>query len=115
MEKAKLLHDLFPAEIPGFIEFTAAMCRTIKEEEATQRERWEDGLFSFDFWLGLVTEAETKIIRYGIKLDKSSGLFADQLFNGYLAVYAIHCLTIYTTVKQHPNRKFTLAVDLLFR
>ncbi len=114
VDKAKLLHELFPDEIPAFIEFTKGMCATIKEHEQAHRDKWENGLFGFDFWLSLINDAERKIKQYGTKLEKSSKLFSDQLFDGYLAIYSHHCLTVYTTVRQHPNRKFVVAVDLLF-
>jgi len=114
VEKAKLLHQLFPAEIPAFLEFAEGMCSGIREDEQNQREKWDFGLFTFDFWLTLIGQAEKKIEQYGMKLHKSSGLFADQLFDGYLAMYMVHCLTVYTTARVHPNGRFTKAVDLLF-
>jgi len=113
-EKAKLLHQLFRNEIPDFITFTANTCATIKEEEQAQRANWDNGLMDFDFWLYLVNDAEKRIQQYGVKLYKSSQLFADQLFDGYGAMYMVHCLNLYTTIRQHPNRKFSLAVELLF-
>jgi hypothetical protein len=114
VDKAKLLHELFPDEIPAFITFTKNMCAAIKEDEQAQRDKWNFGLFGFDFWLTLIDEAERKINQYGAKLEKSSRLFSDQLFDGYIALYLHHCLTIYTTNRQHPNRKFVMAIDLLF-
>ncbi|WP_423147853.1 hypothetical protein [Rubrolithibacter danxiaensis] len=114
IEKAKLLHQLFPDEIPALLEFVQNMCVTIKEQEQLHREQWENGLFSFDFWLSQLYEAEQKINHYGIRLSKSVQLFADQLFEGYLAVYLVHCLMVYTTTRQHPNIRFAKAVDLLF-
>ncbi|MBS1532552.1 MAG: hypothetical protein JSU01_19770 [Bacteroidetes bacterium] len=112
--KAKLLHELFPQEIPAFIQFVENMCLTIQEEADRQRTQWNNGLFTFDFWLSLVAEAQRKIQRYQAKLPHNASLFADQLFDGYLSVFLIHCLTLYTTVQQHPNRQFVLAVELLF-
>jgi hypothetical protein len=114
VEKGKLLHQLFPSEIPAFLQYVQRMCTTIKEEEQQQREQWNNGLFGFDFWLSLIGDAEQKINRYGSKLHHNSGLFADQLFDGYLAMYIVHCLMVYTTVRKHPNGKFTMTIDLLF-
>lgn len=114
VEKGKLLHQLFPSEIPALLQYVQKMCSTIKENEQQQREKWEHGLFSFDFWLSLINDAEQKINRYGGKLYSNSGLFADQLFDGYLAMYVVHCLTVYTTVREHPDSKFTHAIALLF-
>jgi len=114
VEKAKLLHSLFPDEIPGIIQFTNNMCATIKENETQQREHWKNGLFGFDFWLSLLRSVETNIGKYGNKLEKSSGLFADQLFDGYNAMFTVHCLLVYTTQSKLPNTKLAKAVDLLF-
>ncbi len=113
VEKANLLHQLFPAEIPAFLKFVQGMCSSIKEDEANQRQQWENGLFSFDFWLSLVNDAERKINQYGSKLATSNRVFSEQLFDGYLAMYVNHCLIVYTTRRVHPNKKFTIAIDLL--
>lgn len=114
VEKARLLHQLFPDEIPAFLQYMQGVCENIREQEPQQRRQWDNGLFSFDFWMSLVTGAEKKLMQYNGRLHKRSSLFADQLFDGYMAVYTVHCLTLYTQTKNHPNRKFTLAVDLLF-
>lgn len=114
IEKAQMLHQLFPDEIPAFLTFIHNMSVTIKEEEDQHRKLWDNGLFDFDFWLGLVNEADKKINQYGDKLIMDYRLFADQLFDGYPAVYLVHCLMVYTTQREHPNEKFTQAVDLLF-
>jgi len=114
VEKANLLHQLFPSEIPALLQFVQGMCETITEHETQQRENWNNGLFSFKFWLSLVNETERLIKKHGNKLHHSSRLFSDQLFDGYLAAYMTHCLVIYTTQRVHPNAKFSKAVDLLF-
>jgi len=114
VEKARLLHELFPQEIPALLEYTGNICRTIQEEEQLLRNRWDNGLFTFDAWLSFVREVNNKIGRYGKRLHTQSGLFADQLFDGYLALYMVHCLNLYTAVRKHGNRKFVQAVELLF-
>jgi hypothetical protein len=52
--------------------------------------------------------------KYDVKLHKNSGLFANQLFEGYLACFTLHCIVIYTTIRKHDEEKFVKAVDLLF-
>ncbi|TKT85485.1 hypothetical protein [Dyadobacter frigoris] len=113
-EKGKLLHQLFPNEMPELIDFVQGMCETVKENEELNRSKWNNGLFTFDFWLALAGEVDQKIDKYGAKLHKSSNLFADQLFDGYLASFTIHCIVTYTAVRQHENGKFVKAVDLFF-
>ena len=114
VERAKLLHDLFPAEIPAFLKFVTGMCATLKEQEAADREHWQNGLFTFDFWMQLVNQAETVLLKYGDQLGKSSRLFSEQLFDGYLAMYLAHCLSIYTSQQALANEKFVKMVDILF-
>ena len=114
VEKAKLLHQLFPQEIPALLAYTSSLCSTILEEEQLLRSKWDNGLFTVEAWLSFVKEVGSKINRYGKRLYTQSRLFADQLFDGYLALYMVHCLTIYTTIRKHSDSKFVLAVDLLF-
>ncbi|HVW96685.1 MAG TPA: hypothetical protein VHA56_12015 [Mucilaginibacter sp.] len=114
VEKGKLLHELFPDEIPAFLQFTTGICIAIREQEQSYRAHWDNGIYSFDFWLSLVKEAQQKIEKYGSQLQRSSRLFAEQLFDGYIALYLVHCLLSYTTIRKHPNPKFTTAIDLLF-
>ncbi|MDX2001818.1 MAG: hypothetical protein SFW35_05275 [Chitinophagales bacterium] len=114
VEKAKLLHELFPQEIPALLAYAGSMCLTIQEEEQLLRSKWDNGLFTVDAWISFVKEVGNKINRYGQRLHTQSSLFADQLFDGYLALYMVHCLTLYTTIRKHENPKFTLAIDLLF-
>ena len=114
VEKARLLHELFPQEIPALLEYISNICRTIQEEEQLLRNRWDNGLFTFDVWLSFVQEVNNKIGRYGKRLHTQSGLFADQLFDGYLALYMVHCLNLYTSTRQHHNHKLVQAIELLF-
>lgn len=114
VEKGKLLHQLFPREMPGLIDFIQGMCEAVKENEGLNRSKWGNGLFTFDFWLGLAGQLQTVTETYGEKLHGSSSLFADQLFDGYLACFTIHCIVTYSTVIKHGESKFVKAVDLLF-
>ena len=114
VEKARLLHELFPQEIPALLEYVNSMCLTIQEDEQLIRSQWENGLLTVEAWLSFVEEVRNKINKYGKRLHTHSRLFADQLFDGYVALYMVHCMTLYTTVRKHSNPKFTLAIDLLF-
>jgi hypothetical protein len=114
VEKAKLLYQLFPGEIAGFVQFVDGMCSNIREHEQASRSKWDNGFITFDYWLQLVSEVQGKISKYGARLSKNQRLFADQLFDGLLAVYTNHCLNCYITAKQQPNKKFGSAIDLLF-
>ncbi len=114
VEKGRLLHQLFPAEIPAFLQFVTAMSQTIEEEQERIKSQWDNGLFDFDFWLSLSRDAAKKITQYSRRLHTNGRLFGDQLFDGYTALYLSHCLTQYTQPRKHDNPKFSLAVQLLF-
>jgi hypothetical protein len=113
--KAKLLHQLFPQEIPDLLDFISGMCLTIQEDEDRSRKAFGDGLFSFDFWLYLLRQVEQIINQKKALLQKSDKVFSEQLFEGYLACYTNHCIIVYISTRQHPDEKFTQAVELLFK
>lgn len=113
--KAKLLHQLFPNEIPALLDFIADMCITIQEDEARSRKAFGEGLFTFDFWLYLLRQVEEVIKKKKALLQKSDKIFSEQLFDGYLACYTNHCIIVYTSTRQHSNVKFIQAVELLFK
>lgn len=87
---------------------------TIKEEQESIQNRWENDMITFDFWLSLIDEVEQRIKRYRITSGVTSQIFAYQLFDGYLTLYLTYCLQRYTSEREHPNRRFSLAVQLLF-
>jgi len=114
VDKARLLHQWFPTQISSFVEFTEGMCKTIKQEEPLRRKKWTNGLISFDFWLHLVNNVQQAIQQYGSRLNVKSTLFADQLFDGYLAIYSAECLVQFANSIEADNKKFALAVNLFF-
>ncbi len=114
VERAKLLHALFPSEIPALLQYVTGMSQTIAEEREQIKATWNHPLIAFNLWLALAAEAEERIRQYGGKLEKKAGLFAEQLFSGYSAMYLVHCLIQYTTERKHDNQKFSQAVSLIF-
>ncbi|MFB9840877.1 hypothetical protein [Mucilaginibacter ginsenosidivorans] len=113
-EKAKLLFQLFPNEIPAFIDFLSAMCETMLENQEQEKAAWTYGFITFDFWRSLIVQAQQHITKYGAGLKLNERLFSEVLFEGYAAMFTVHCLIIATTVKKHPNKKFSQTIDLLF-
>jgi hypothetical protein len=113
-DKAKLIHALFIHEIPDFLKYTQQLSAYLKDHPDEIRQVWKNQLFGVDFWFQLSEEAALKIKRYGSRLEKSSNVFADQLFDGYGALYLHHCLTTYTGQGKHSDPKFKTAVDLFF-
>jgi len=114
IEKGKLLFQLFPNEIPAFIDFLAAMCETSIENEHEDRAAWSNGLITYDFWLSQIVQVQNHIAKYGAGLKLNERLFSEVLFAGYPAMFTVHCLSVCTTIKKHPNKKFSQTIDLLF-
>lgn len=113
-EKARLLYQLFPGEASTFVDFLEAMCVTTLECKEQNRTAWTNGLMTYDFWMSLVEQAQAAIIKYGVGLKLNERLFSEHLFEGYTVMFTVHCLVVSTTVKKHPNKKFSQAIDLLF-
>ena len=114
VQKAKILHALLYHEIPAFLTYTQQLCTYMRENPDEVRKVWVNQLFGVDFWFQLAEDADRKIKKYGKQLERSSAVFADQLFDGYGALYLNHCLTTYTEKGKHSDPKFKTAVELFF-
>ncbi|MES2454003.1 MAG: hypothetical protein V4594_00605 [Bacteroidota bacterium] len=111
VEKARTLHQLFPNEMKAFIAFTKAHAEnTIAQKEELARQ-WDSEPFQFDFWLTLAEEVIKKTKFYNGKLVTNSKLFAEQLFDGYLAIYTNNCFDLYAKQAECSN-KFKQAITL---
>lgn len=116
VDKGKLLATLFPEQVQGILESITAAHAFLNENEETLRSTWENTLLPFDFWLRLAEQAREIINNYGQKLAKSTSLFSDQLFDGYIAIFTIDCIAKHaSSVPPLPeNNRYGLAVKLLF-
>lgn len=112
VEKAKLLATLFPEQLAGILEGIAHAYRYLCENEDCLRQTWQDTLITYDFWQGNAEGVHAAVTQYGPRLTKSSSLFADQLFDGYYALFTIDC--ILKQAKENENPKYRQAVALLF-
>jgi hypothetical protein len=114
VDKALLLHQLFPEEIPAFVVYVQRVCQTIKEDENSEAQKAEHAIIGFDFWLQLVDDTERRIERYGVQLHQRPKLFADLLFDGQNALLMQYCLKLYVGTRKHGNQSFTDLVTVLF-
>ncbi len=113
VEKGKLLHELFPDEIPPLLQHIKETGSLIDRDKDTIKAQWTNGLLTADFWFTLSGNANRIIDKYEPKLEKSSRLFADQLFDGYTAIYTVECIVRYVSSRT-ANKKFMNAVVMLF-
>ena len=113
VHKARLLHSLLITEIPDFISYLLEYTEKVLDSKDELRANWKDQLFGVDFWFELAEDVKRKANKYAKELTRSSNVFADQLFDGYSAIYTVHVLTQYSVVAG-ADIKFKQAVDLLF-
>ncbi len=111
VEKARLFAGLFPQHLEGILEAVGARCQCLADNETEIRAEW-DGFFTADFWFGLGRDIAKVLNKYGSKLAKKPSLFADQLFDGYLALFTVDCIVRHK--KLSTDAKFITAVELFF-
>ncbi len=115
VQRAKLLCDLMPEEIPAFLDAIKQCCHNITSDPEKIRQSFEKNpnpILSANDWIQFAHEISQTIDRYGKQLQKSK-LFSDQLFDGLLALFTAHCLNWYAA--QLPtDSKFKQAAALLF-
>jgi hypothetical protein len=113
VDKSKVMFDLFKNEIPEFLEYTQAIAEKVASDKEQLIADWNNPFLSYHQWLELSERVASAIKKYGKNLTKSGNLFADQLFDGYLAIFSNHCLEQYGLNKaQSP--KFKLAIELFY-
>ena len=113
-ERAKLLFELFPGEIPDFLFFLKSVTDNLVGDPDQLKERWINRFCSAECWLRLAGAIQKKLDRYKQQLPKRSRLFGDQLFDGYTALYTAHCLQQYIQHGKPADAHFKNAVELLF-
>jgi hypothetical protein len=114
VERAKLLFELFPREIPDFLAFQKAVTDNLLRDPDQLKDDWNNQIFTIDFWIRTASDVNKALERYSLRLTKSSRLFADQLFDGYNALYTAHCLQQYIKHKTPESEKFKTVIELLF-
>lgn len=112
VQKARLVHALFIGEMPAFLEYVGELSAYMAEHADSIRQSWDNAFFGAGLWLELAADANAKIKRYGKQLHQSSSVFAEQLFEGYGAVYLNHCLSEYAK-RDECSPKLRLAIELI--
>ncbi len=114
VQKARLLHSLLINEIPEFLGYLKELTETVLNDRERIAAEWKDQLFSVDFWFELAEQVHRVMTKYPKDLYKSANVFADQLFDGYTAIFTAHALVQYVANDRHKEPKFKPAVELLF-
>jgi hypothetical protein len=114
VQKARLLHSLLANEIPEFLGYLNELTETVLNNKEQVIAEWKDQLFGVDFWFELAEQVQRVMAKYPKDLSKSANVFADQLFEGYTAIFTNHALTQYVANGRNTDPKFKPAVELLF-
>lgn len=112
-ERAILLHQLFPNEMPALIQYMYDMAEAIQELKEANRKAWRNDKISFDQWLSMIAIAKDQIYNYQELLIADAEIFGLQLFADSVFPFTVYCaLTQILTIAQ-PNPQFATAVNLL--
>ncbi|RLJ77340.1 hypothetical protein [Pedobacter alluvionis] len=112
-EKARLLHDLFPEEMPLFIEHLKKVCEDFNVNKEQYAKKWENGFMGFGYWFSLSEETARILKRHAFNMAKSSRVFSDQLFFTNTSIFVNDRIIKYA---EHisANEKFKIAVELIY-
>ncbi|MCY1662567.1 hypothetical protein [Chryseobacterium sp. SL1] len=113
VEKGKLLADLLPEELPEIVRLIEQETKTFLQNEADFKANWKSTLVTAEFWFSLVRNIDNSINKCGSRLHKNNRWFADQLFDGYNALFTIYCLVEYS-LKEECNHKLRQGIHFLF-
>ena len=112
VEKGKLLADLFPEEMEGMVDAIKGAFDYLMDNEAEVRREWDTNLLPTDFWFRTAKQVGNAIELQGARMVKKPRVFADQLFDGYNALFTVDTLVRYRIVSD--NKKFQYAIQMLF-
>lgn len=110
VEKGRILHQLFPAEITFLIEYIIEACITLEQEEGKKHKNEAQ-------YIKLLKQARNVkeyIAFYLAAIMTSSHVFADVLFHPDRAEFTIGRLHEYKHKISKRNNKFPNAIALLF-
>jgi hypothetical protein len=112
-DKLKVLHELFPEEMPQVLDHIQEVCADFKKHWEAYAKDWNDGFMPFDYWLSLSEQTAELIKKYRFNMVRSSRVFSDQLSYSYAVLFVNDRIVKYA--KGHSNNeKFNMAVALLF-
>lgn len=112
-ERAYLLAGLFPEELPGILITIHEKYTCLQAQEETIRNQWDNSMITVADWYDLAKQAHEVVKKYKSKLLEKRRLFADQLFDGTLALFTIDCIVEYAR-KGNGGPRFQEAIKMFF-
>lgn len=102
VEKAYLLAKLFPERLKELVAFQMEEIQLQQEQESYIRSQWTDSMITADFWFGLIANTAKIIDNQKTALFKSQRVYSYHLFDGYNALFSMHCLITYAAQEDCP-------------
>lgn len=112
VERGYLLANLFPNELNGVMDAIESIHHTLVKDKDKITKGWDNGMIRIDFWYSLANDVYSRVVEQKKQLVKSRR-FADQLFDGYNALFTIDCIVKYAE-KERNGSKFHFMVKALF-
>lgn len=112
VEKARLFAGLFPQYLEGLVGAIGGACAYMAANEKEIKATWDNPVFGAEFWYRIAGHIAKAIAQHGKRLWKSRQLFAEELFDGYNALFSVDCILKYKYATGDP--KFVQAVRLFF-
>lgn len=115
VDKAQLLHLLFPDEILPFIDYVKQVCLTLQENESEKSDHPGHHGVDHNLWMLLINNTIFRINRHREQMLSKPRVFARYLYDGQNVMLMQYCFNLYTDVRRHKNQMFTDWVKLLFK
>jgi hypothetical protein len=113
-DKAALIFDLFPGQMPGYLQHALRFYDTLEKNKEELSASWDNGFITLPAWCSFAQYLQKIITEQGNKLLKQRSLFVAALFDGYGFLVAIHCMLQYAKSKGESDPKFKSIVITLF-
>lgn len=114
VDKGYMLAKLFPEELPGILSDLKIRAEYLLNHQKDIQKEWGNGLITLEFWSDLARSILTITEKYQTKLVERPRLFADQLFDGYHALFTTDAIVKYAQ-SGNGSTSFQLAVELFFK
>jgi len=99
--------------LKDLVEFQIREAALHRKNEQYIRGLWTDTLVTADFWFGLVERTEDIMQKMKSSLPKSQRIYSDQLYDGYNAIFSMHCLITFAGTPE-CGAQLRQAIHLLF-
>lgn len=110
--KIKILHSLFPGEIPLYMNYLKACAVETMDDREEIARVWGNNVIQHGYWTFLADRTFDRIRKYGDSFNHCGKLFAKRLFKDRVCLFTLHTLMQYIEIDD-CSPKFALAVKLL--